>query len=374
MALLNVLVVNAGSTSLKLSLVDDAGGARPVASLEEAPADVQAVGHRVVHGGARFREPVLIDEPVIAELHTVTELAPLHNAAALKAIVAGLQALPELPHVAVFDTAFHATLPEEATTYPVPARWRRELGLRRYGFQGISAQWSAERVAVPRLVVCHLGGGSSVTAVRDGRSVDTTMGLTPLEGLPMATRSGSVDPGLLVYLLRHGHESLDELEHALQHESGLLGLSELSPHVHELEAAEEAGDERARLALAIYSRRIAQAVAAAAVALNGLDAIVFTGGAGERSPPLRARICFQLRFLGVELDDGANEVTAGDGEIANSGSPVRVVVVASREDLVIARSVRQTLAVAPGAASPFWTVKPYGTVSSGRSCCRRSVP
>jgi acetate kinase len=202
-------------------------------------------------------------------------------------------------------------------------------------------------VPVPRLVVCHLGGGSSVTAVRDGRSVDTTMGLTPLDGLPMATRSGSVDPGLLLYLLRHGHADIDGLEHALQHESGLLGLSELSPHVHELEAAEAAGDEHARLALAIYASRIAQAVAAAAVALDGLDAIVFTAGAGERSAQLRARVCAHLRFLGVELDQATNEATSGDGEIAAAASSVRVAVIVSREDLVIARAVRRTLAAAP---------------------------
>ena len=346
MALLNVLVVNAGSTSLKLSLVDEDGSAQTVASLEEAPADVEAVGHRVVHGGDRFREPVMIDENVLAELDAITELAPLHNPPSLKAIEAARHALPDRPHVAVFDTAFHATLSEEAVTYPLPARWRKELGLRRYGFQGLSAQWSAERVPVPRLVVCHLGGGSSVTAVRDGRSVDTTMGFTPLEGVPMATRSGSVDPGLLLYLLRHGHANVDELEDALQHESGLLALSERSPHVHELEAAEAAGDERARLALAIYARRIAQAIAAAAVAADGLDAIVFTAGAGERSPQLRARICAHLGFLGVELDQAANQATSGDSEIAAAASSVRVHVIVSREDLVIARAVRQTLATA----------------------------
>jgi acetate kinase len=346
-ALLNVLVVNAGSTSLKLALVDEDGGAQPLASLEEAPADVEAVGHRVVHGGDRFREPVLVDETVLAELEAVSELAPLHNAPALTAIDAARDAFPDRPHVAVFDTAFHATLPEEAATYALPARWRRELGLRRYGFQGLSAQWSAERVAVPRLIVCHLGGGSSVTAVRDGRSVDTTMGFTPLEGLPMTTRSGSVDPGLLLYLLRHGHANVDELEHALQQESGLLALSELSPHVHELEAADAAGDERARLALAIYARRVAQAVAAAAVALDGIDALVFTAGAGERSPQLRKRVCAHLGFLGVQLDEAANQSTSGNGEIAAAAASVRVVVIVAREDLVIARAVRQTVAAAP---------------------------
>jgi len=340
----NVLVVNAGSTSLKLGVVDDDGMVQEVTSFEEAPTGVDAVGHRVVHGGERFLEPVPIDESVLAELEAVSELAPLHNAAALTAIGEARQALPDVPHVAVFDTAFHATLSEEATTYPVPARWRRELGVRRYGFQGLSVQWAAEQVAVPRLVVCHLGGGSSVTAVLNGRSVDTTMGFTPLDGLPMATRSGSIDPGLVLYLLRDGHTTLEELEHALQHESGLLALSELSPHVHELEAAEAEGHEGARLALAIYARRIAQRIAAAAVPLDGADAIVFTGGAGERSPLLRTRVCDQLAFLGVQLEASSNEGMSGDGEIAAAGSPVRVVVVVSREDLVIARAVRSTLA------------------------------
>jgi len=323
--------------------VDDNEKAEALSSFEPVPDDVAAVGHRVVHGGDRFREPVLIDDGVLAELHALTELAPLHNPPSLEAIATARRAIPDQPHVAVFDTAFHATLPEEAATYPLPAKWRLELGLHRFGFQGISAQWAAELIDVPRLVVCHLGGGSSVTAVRDGRSVDTTMGLTPLDGVPMATRSGSVDPGLLIYLLRHDHATVDELEHALQHESGLLGLSGLSPHVHVLEAAESAGDERARLALAIYARRVAQAVAAAAVALEGLDAIVFTAGTGERSPQLRARICERLGFLGVALDDGANQATSGDGEIGADTSTVRVAVVVSREDLVIARALRRML-------------------------------
>ena len=343
---MNVLVVNAGSTSVKLALVDEDDESRSLPSLEEA-ADVDAVGHRVVHGGDRFRDPVAIDESVLEELDALNELAPLHNPPALNAIAEARRAFPDRPHVAVFDTAFHATLPDEAATYPLPARWR-ELGLRRFGFQGLSAQWAAEQVRVPRLVVCHLGGGSSVTALRDGRSVDTTMGFTPLDGLPMGSRSGSVDPGLLLYLLRHGHADLDTVEHALQHESGLLGLSELSPHVHELEAAEAAGDPRAALALALYARRVAQAVAGAAVALDGLDAIAFTAGAGERSPGLRARVCARLKFLGVQLDEERNaSATGDDGEVAAARSQVRVVVVVAREELVIARAVRRTLAVAP---------------------------
>jgi acetate kinase len=324
MAVLNVLVVNAGSTSLKLSLVAPDGAAESVPSLAEVDeAAVAAVGHRVVHGGPRFVEPVVVDDGVLAELAGLTELAPLHNAAALEAIGSARAALPHVPHVAVFDTAFHATLPEVASTYAVPAGWR-EQGLRRFGFHGLSVQWAAESVPVPRLVVCHLGGGCSVTAVRDGRSVDTTMGLTPLEGVVMATRSGSVDPGLLFHLLRRGL-SVDELEEQLEQQSGLLGLSGTSPHVDELEAAMAAGDERAGLALAVYVRRVAQAVASMAVSLGGVDALVFTGGVGEHSSWVRARVCGELGFLGIQA--------------------VRVVVVESREDVVIARAAREVVAV-----------------------------
>jgi acetate kinase len=225
-----------------------------------------------------------------------------------------------------------------SSTYAIPARWR-EQGLRRFGFHGLSVQWAAERVPVSRLVVCHLGGGCSVTAVKDGKSVDTSMGLTPLEGVVMATRSGSVDPGLLLYVLRHGL-SVDELEHGLENESGLLGLSERSPHVHELEAI-VADDERARLALTIYVRRIAQTVASMAVSLGGIDALVFTGGVGEHSFWVREHVCAELAFLGVALDDNANARMHGGGNIAAGDSTVRVIVVESREDLVIARAARR---------------------------------
>jgi acetate kinase len=345
-AALNVLVVNAGSTTLKLSLVSEEGTARAVESLDAvSDDDVAIVGHRVVHGGARFLEPVVVDEEVVRELAEVTELAPLHNGPALQAIDAARAALPDRPHVAVFDTAFHTTLPEVSSTYAIPARWR-EQGLRRFGFHGLSVQWAAERVPVSRLVVCHLGGGCSVTAVKDGKSVDTSMGLTPLEGVAMATRSGSVDPGLLFYLLRHGL-SVDELEHGLEQESGLLGLSERSPHVHELEAM-AAGDDRARLALTIYVRRIAQAVASMAVSLGGIDALVFTGGVGEHSFWVREHVCAELAFLGVALDGEANVRLHGGGNVAAGDSTVRVIVVESREDVVIARAARRFAATRVG--------------------------
>jgi acetate kinase len=307
MPLDRVLVVNAGSTSLKLHLVEGEES-RPVDGFGEC----DAVGHRVVHGGARFVEPVVIDEEVLAALRELIPLAPLHNAPALRAIEEVQAELPDVPQVAVFDTAFHATMPEEAIRYAVPERWH-EWGVRRYGFHGLSVEWAASQVRVPRLVVCHLGGGSSVTAVLGGRSVETTMGFSPLEGVPMTTRSGSVDPGALIYLLRERGLSVDDLDHALEHESGLAALSGTSGDVRELDPD--------GLALAVYVHRVAGAVAASAAALGGLDALAFTGGIGEHSALVRDRVCERVRFLGA----------------------VDVQVVESREELVIARHVRALL-------------------------------
>ena len=338
MALLNgdVLVVNAGSTSLKLSVVDREDVSQPLESLEAAPR-VSGVGHRVVHGGERFTLPALLDDEVLAEMARLVELAPLHNAPAIDAIKAARAALPDVPHIAVFDTAFHRTLPDIARTYLLPARYR-ERGIRRYGFLGLSVEWAAERVPVSRLVVCHLGGGSSVTAVRDGRSIDTTMGFTPLEGVPMATRAGSLDPGALLYLLRHG-VSLEELEHALERESGLTALAGTG------DVAALAADEssEAQLALDIYCYRIAQAVAAMATALGGLDALVFTAGVGEHSAHVRDTVCRQLDFLGISVDEKGNNSVIGDTEISLCAASVRVYVVSSCEDVVIARVVRSLL-------------------------------
>ena len=317
MALL-ILVVNAGSTSLKLSVVSAEDASAPVASLAEVPAGVGAVAHRIVHGGARFRKPVVVDAAVERELAELSELAPLHNAPALAALDEARRALPDVPHVAVFDTAFHATIPDFAHAYAVPARWRDEWGIRRYGFHGLSVQWASEQVRVPRLVVCHLGGGCSVTAVRDGRSVDTTMGFSPLEGVPMATRSGSIDPEVVLHLLRTRKLQFEEVEGALERESGLLGLSGTSSRVDELEASD---DSAARLALSVFCYRVACAVGAMAAALGGLDAIAFTGGVGEHSERVRTDVCERLRFLG----------------------DFRIEVVGAREDVVAARAVRALL-------------------------------
>jgi acetate kinase len=324
----DVLVVNAGSTSLKLDLVSPDETSRRIDSYAELSGDVGAVGHRIVHGGARFTAPVVIDAEVEHEVADLALIAPLHNTPALKALEEARRVLPDVPHVAVFDTAFHSSLPAEAATYAVPLRWREEWGIRRFGFHGLSVQWSAERVPVSRLVVCHLGGGCSVTAVLDARSVDTSMGFSPLEGVPMAARSGSVDPGILLFLLREKFLTLEELDHELEHESGLEALGGLDNP----------------LGFGVYTYRIAATVAAMANALGGLDGLVFTAGVGENVPAVRAEVCRRLAFLGIELDAATNEAGVPDADIATAGSSVRVVVVHAREDVVVARAVRALVA------------------------------
>lgn len=304
---MDVLVVNAGSTSLKLHLVHG-NESRLVDDFVEA----DAVGHRVVHGGSRFVGPTVVDDDVETAIQELAVLAPLHNRRALEEIRRAREAVPSVPHVAVFDTAFHRTMPPAASTYAVPQRWRDEWGVYRYGFHGISVQWVASQVDAERLVVCHLGGGCSITAVRDGRSVDTTMGFSPLEGVPMATRSGSVDPGALLYLLRERLLAEDELEQALEHESGLAGLS-----------GGGSGDAReaSPLALEVFVHRVAGAVASMAAACGGIDVLAFTGGIGEHADEIRHRIAERARFLG----------------------DFRVAVVPSHEELVIAAETRSLL-------------------------------
>jgi acetate kinase len=295
----SILTVNAGSTSLKLALVEGETS-RPVDAFE--PAD--AVGHRVVHGGSRYTEPVLIDDEVEYAIDELSHIAPLHNTPALRAIREARAALPDVPHVAVFDTAFHATIPPEASTYAIPSRWR-DWGVRRYGFHGIAIQWVVSQLDAERIVACHLGGGCSVTAVLNGRSVDTTMGFTPLEGVPMATRSGSVDPGALIYLQRERGLNVDKLDSSLEHESGLAALGGLDD----------------QLGFSVYTYRIAAAVAQMAMALGGIDVLAFSGGVGENRPDVRAAIAERLLFLGY----------------------FSVEVVPAREDLVIAHAVRDLL-------------------------------
>jgi acetate kinase len=360
---MRVLVVNAGSSSLKHALVDEdrivargeerwdpvAGAARHAAALRAVltgAADAEAVGHRVVHGGAGFAGPARIDPGVRAAIAGCAPLAPLHTRAALAGIDAVGDALPGVPQVACFDTAFHRTLPPAAATYALPRAWSERFGLRRYGFHGLNVEWCHEQAArmlgserCGRLVVCHLGSGCSVTAVLDGRSVDTTMGFTPLEGLPMATRSGSIDPGILLHLLASGIDR-DELDDGLQHRSGLAGICGLAG-LREVEQAAVTGDERAQLALDIFVRGVSAAVAAMTTSLRGLDALVFSAGAGEGSSLLRASVCARLGQLGVAVDAVAN---AHHGpHIGDADARVAVLVVPAGEELVIARQTARVL-------------------------------
>jgi acetate kinase len=347
-----VLVVNAGSSSLKLRVLD--GDDRLLARYDLEPGeplpadlpDVDAVGHRVVHGGTAFVAPVVLDDEVTARLRELSVLAPLHQPASLAGIDAVATALPGLPAVACFDTTFHATMPEPATTYAVPREWRERWGVRRYGFHGLSHAYAARRAAemvhARRTVTCHLGAGASLAAVLYGACVDTTMGFTPLEGLVMATRSGSVDPGLVLWLQEQAGLPAAEVRDALLHRSGLTALAGTGD-VREVLAAARSGQDDARLALAVYVRSVCQHVAAMAVSLGGLDALVFTGGVGERSARVRADVVQGLALFGASLHEDAGDDAHGDRDVTAPGSGVRVLVVESREDLEIARGTRAAL-------------------------------
>lgn len=365
-----ILVVNAGSSSLKLRVLDDADatagsadlapprGPDDVAEIEAAISslgDVHAVGHRVVHGGDEYRGPVLVDADVRRRLGALTDLAPLHQPKSLTALDAVTSVLPAVPAVACFDTAFHATIPAAAATFALPAEWRKRWALRRYGFHGLSHAYVSRRTADLlgraadglRVVSCHLGAGASLAAVHDGRSVDTTMSFTPLDGLVMATRSGSVDPGLVLWLESHAGMSADEISSVLEHRSGLAGLAGTAD-MREVLARAAAGDAEAELAREVYLHRLRGSVAAMAAAMGGVDALVFTGGVGENSAEVRSRAMAGLGFLGVRGDASRNAEGTGDREISAPGSPVRSLVVAAREDIEIASQVRTVVLRRPG--------------------------
>ena len=303
-----------------------------------------------MHGGERFIAPVRLDGTVEAALRELTALAPLHQPKSLASLDAVSAALPHLPAVVCFDTAFHATMDPSATTYALPADWRTRWPLRRYGFHGLSHAWVARRVpdllgrpaAGLRLVSAHLGAGASLCAIRDGRSVDTTMGFTPLEGLVMATRSGSVDPGLILWLLDGGGLRAEELADGLEHRSGLRGLAG-TPDMRAVQERARAGDADARLALDVYAHRLRAGIAAMAAALGGIDALAFTGGVGEHSPQVRAEAVAGLRFLGLDIDPGRNAAATTDGDVSAPASAARTLVVSAREDLEIARQTRAVL-------------------------------
>jgi acetate kinase len=274
-----------------------------------SPSDIDVVGHRVVHGGPDLFEPAVVTAKVKSAIKSVSIFAPLHNRAELEGMEIVANLLDDVPQVAVFDTGFHRTMPPSAATYPGPYDWF-EQGIRRYGFHGINHQYCAERAAQllgkelnsSKLVTCHLGNGCSLAAIREGRSVDTTMGFTPLEGLMMGTRSGSVDPGILTYLIRQRQFTAPQLDDVLNKKSGLLGISGVSSDMREIVAATEKGHERAKLALEIYIHRLRSGIGAMIAVLGGIDALVFTAGVGENSPELRAAVCDNFAFLGVRLD------------------------------------------------------------------------
>jgi acetate kinase len=345
-----VLVVNAGSSSLKVDLVQDGRAVTSYDGLPDHPPAVDAVGHRIVHGGPDLVDPVVIDARVEQRLRDLVDLAPLHQPTSLDGLATARELLPDVPHVACFDTAFHATLPAAASTFALPREWRERWSVRRYGFHGLSHAWASSRAAelapgARRVVTCHLGAGASLAAVLDGRSVDTTMGFTPLAGLVMATRSGSVDPGLLLWLEEHEGLRPHEVADALEHASGLVALAGTAD-MREVVARD---DPDARLALDVYLHSLATHIAAMTVALGGLDALVFTGGIGERAPAIRAGAAQRLAHLGVALDRNGNDaVRSVDGDdpdvdITGTGARVRTLVVRAREDLQIAAGVEQAL-------------------------------
>ena len=366
---MNILALNGGSSSLKFRLfhidgatekVLTAGGAERVdgggletaaeQAIEQCQAyGIDAVGHRVVHGGAKFTAATRVTSETLAALREVKPLDPLHNPGEIAVIESVQRLLPGVPNVAVFDTAFHRTLPPVAYTYGLPWEVAEKWGLRRYGFHGLSHQYVSGRLLEQlgrradgtRLITCHLGSGASVCALLDGQSVDTSMGQTPLEGLVMGTRSGDVDPGLLLYLLREHSMPAEDLDDLLNKQSGLRGVSGLSADVRDLEGAAAQNDARAELALALFAYRVRKYIGAYAAALGGLDAVAFTGGIGERSASMRARICTGLEFLGLTLDADANMAADGKVEayLSRAGGSAAVWVIPTDEERQIAREV-----------------------------------
>jgi acetate kinase len=374
-----VLVLNSGSSSVKYALLDPETGQRPLNGQVEdiggaggsyhdaitqilghlddkGHVDLTGAGHRVVHGGERFSASVLVDDDVLAAIRSFSHLAPLHNPANLAGIEAVSAARPGLPQVAVFDTAFHQTMKPAAYRYAVPDEWYARYAVRRYGFHGTSYRFVSERAAAllarsaggyppaghpsagPRLVIAHLGNGCSAAAISGGKSVDTTMGLTPMEGLVMGTRSGDVDPGLLGYLAERTGQDAAALTEALDTRSGLLGLSGTTNDMRTIADAAGKGDERARLALDVFVHRLAKAIAALTASLGGLDALVFTAGIGEHSPVVRSEVLARLGFLGLAEDPEANagHGRATGGRISLPG-PVQALVIPTDEELMIAR-------------------------------------
>ena len=368
---MNILTLNGGSATLKYKLftmpteqvlakgvLDHPGGDGIAQAAEQAIATcrdlgVDALGHRVVHGGTKYTEPVRVTPSVLASLRTLKDLDPLHSLTETKMIETGMRQMPDIPAVAVFDTAFHVTMPEVAWRYALPIDLSNRLNLRRYGFHGISYQYVSERLLQclgrrptgTRLIVCHLGSGSSVCAINDGHSIDTSMGMTPLEGVMMGTRSGDIDPGLLIALLRSGEMTVHQLDELLNHRSGLFGISGGTADVRQIEQCAAAGDKYAELALEMFAYRVGKYVGAYTAALAGVDAVAFTGGIGEHSADIRSRICRRLGFLGLHLSNVANShlVHGEPARISEDDSTVQAWVIPTNEELQIARNAQNLL-------------------------------
>lgn len=344
-----------GSKAIReLGLVDHKGAVKAVLDILTDPelgcihsySEIDAVGHRVVHGAEKFSKSVLLTDEVLQQIRDCYDLAPLHNPANVTGIEAVEEILPGIKQVGVFDTAFHQTMPAKSYMYALPYRFYKEDGVRRYGFHGTSHRYVSARVceilgvdiATQKIITCHVGNGGSITAVLYGKSVDTSMGLTPTEGLMMGTRVGDVDPGALTYLMKKHNLSADDLQKIINKESGVLGVSGISSDMREIESADKAGNESAHLALEMYEQRIIKYIGAYAAEMGGVDIIVFTGGVGENQTGLRANVCRPLGFMGVELDEQLNAVTRGtETVISTETSKVKVVVVPTDEELMIAR-------------------------------------
>ncbi len=322
----------------------------PVVGCIKSYDEIDAVGHRVVHGAEKFNKSVLITDEVIQQVKDCYNLAPLHNPANITGIEAITALMPDVPQVGVFDTAFHQTMPAKSCMYALPYRFYKEDGVRRYGFHGTSHRYVSARAceflgldaATQKVITCHIGNGGSITAVLNGKSVDTSMGLTPTEGLMMGTRVGDVDPGALTYLMKRHNMTVDDLQRVINKESGMAGVSEISSDMREIENAVNAGDERAKMALDMYEQRIIKYVGAYAAEMGGVDVIVFTGGVGENQTGVRENVCAPLAFMGVEIDTALNARTRGtETEISTPASKVRVVVIPTDEELMIARDTRE---------------------------------
>lgn len=347
-----------GSKAIReLGLVDHKGAVKAVLDILTDPevgcirsySEIGAVGHRVVHGGEKFSKSVLLTDEVLQQIKDCYDLAPLHNPANVTGIEAVEEILPGVKQVGVFDTAFHQTMPAKSFMYALPYKYYKEDGVRRYGFHGTSHRYVSQRVCEilgvdinkEKIITCHVGNGGSITAVLYGKSVDTSMGLTPVEGLMMGTRVGDVDPGALTYLMKKHDLSADELQKIINKESGVLGVTELSSDMREIEAADKAGDPRAHLALEMYEQRITKYIGAYAAEMGGVDIIVFTGGVGENQTGLRGNVCRPLGFMGVELDEQLNTTTRGTETVISApSSKVKVVVVPTDEEMMIARDTR----------------------------------